>query len=300
MNAWARYALGERKPMPGVQDRVIVVTGAGGGLGRDYALTLAGEGASVVVNDLGGARDGSGAGSAMADHVVAEIRDAGGRAVANYDSVATEDGAAGIIKTALDEFGAVHGVVSNAGILRDGTFHKMTSENWDAVLKVHLYGGYNVLRAAWPHFREQSYGRVVVATSTSGLFGNFGQTNYGAAKLGLVGLINSLALEGAKYNIHANAVAPIAATRMTEDILPPEVLEKLTPEFVAPVVAYLCTEENPNTASVFVVGGGKVQQVALFQNEGATFDKPPSVEDIASHWAEITDLSGAKKADFKL
>jgi NAD(P)-dependent dehydrogenase (short-subunit alcohol dehydrogenase family) len=286
--------------MPGVQDRVIVVTGAGGGLGRDYAMTLAREGASVVVNDLGGARDGSGAGSAMADHVVTEIREAGGRAVANYDSVATEDGAAGIIKTALDEFGAVHGVVSNAGILRDGTFHKMTSENWDAVLKVHLYGGYNVLRAAWPHFREQSYGRVVVATSTSGLFGNFGQTNYGAAKLGLVGLINSLAQEGAKYNIHANAVAPIAATRMTEDILPPEVLEKLTPEFVAPVVAYLCTEENPNTASVFVVGGGKVQQVALFQNEGATFDKPPSVEDIASHWAEITDLSGAKKADFKL
>ena len=286
--------------MPGVQDRVIVITGAGGGLGRDYAMTLAREGASVVVNDLGGARDGSGAGSAMADHVVTEIREAGGRAVANYDSVATEDGAAGIIKTALDEFGAVHGVVSNAGILRDGTFHKMTSENWDAVLKVHLYGGYNVLRAAWPHFREQSYGRVVVATSTSGLFGNFGQTNYGAAKLGLVGLINSLAQEGAKYNIHANAVAPIAATRMTEDILPPEVLEKLTPEFVAPVVAYLCTEENPNTASVFVVGGGKVQQVALFQNEGATFDKPPSVEDIASHWAEITDLSGAKKADFKL
>ena len=146
--------------MPGVQDRVIVVTGAGGGLGREYALALAREGASVVVNDLGGARDGTGAGSAMADQVVTEIRDAGGRAVANYDSVATEDGAANIIKTALDEFGAVHGVVSNAGILRDGTFHKMTSENWDAVLKVHLYGGYNVIRAAWPHFREQSYGRV--------------------------------------------------------------------------------------------------------------------------------------------
>jgi NAD(P)-dependent dehydrogenase (short-subunit alcohol dehydrogenase family) len=286
--------------MPGVQDRVIVVTGAGGGLGRNYALTLAREGASVVVNDLGGARDGSGAGSAMADHVVAEIRDAGGRAVANYDSVATEDGAAGIIKTALDEFGAVHGVVSNAGILRDGTFHKMTSENWDSVLKVHLYGGYNVLRAAWPHFREQSYGRVVVATSTSGLFGNFGQTNYGAAKLGLVGLINSLALEGAKYNIHTNAVAPIAATRMTEDVLPPDALEKLTPEFVAPVVAYLCSEENPNTASVFVVGGGKVQRVALFQNDGANFDKPPSVQDIAAHWDEITDLSKAQKSDFKL
>jgi NAD(P)-dependent dehydrogenase (short-subunit alcohol dehydrogenase family) len=286
--------------MPGVQDRVVVVTGAGGGLGREYALTLAREGANVVVNDLGGSRDGTGGGSAMADNVVAEIRDAGGRAVANYDSVAEADGAANIIKTALDEFGAVHGVVSNAGILRDGTFHKMTSENWDAVLKVHLYGGYNVIRAAWPHFREQSYGRVVVATSTSGLFGNFGQTNYGAAKLGLVGLINTLALEGAKYNIHSNAVAPIAATRMTEDIMPKEVLEKLTPEFVAPVVAYLCTEENPDNGSVFVVGGGKVQHVALFGNEGANFDQPPTVQDVADQWGEITDLSAAKKAGFKL
>src|SRR6202008_4324597 len=161
--------------MPGVQDRVIVVTGAGGGLGREYALSLAREGASVVVNDLGGARDGTGAGHNMADEVVKEIKDAGGRAAANYDSVSTEDGAANIIKTALDEFGGIHGVVSNAGILRDGTFHKMTSENWDAVRNVHLFGVYNVLRAAWPHFREQSYGRVVVSPSTSGLFGNFGQ-----------------------------------------------------------------------------------------------------------------------------
>jgi NAD(P)-dependent dehydrogenase (short-subunit alcohol dehydrogenase family) len=286
--------------MPGVQDRVIVVTGAGGGLGREYALALAKEGASVIVNDLGGARDGTGAGHNMADEVVKEIKDAGGRAAANYDSVAEPEGAENIIKTALDEFGAIHGVVSNAGILRDGTFHKMSFENWDSVLKVHLYGGYNVIRAAWPHFREQSYGRVVVATSTSGLFGNFGQTNYGAAKLGLVGLINSLALEGAKYNIRANAVAPIAATRMTEDILPKEVLEKLTPEYVAPVVAYLCTEENPNSASVFVVGGGKVQRVALFQTDGVNFDKPPTVDDIAAHWDEITDLSAAKQADFKL
>jgi NAD(P)-dependent dehydrogenase (short-subunit alcohol dehydrogenase family) len=286
--------------MPGVQDRVIVVTGAGGGLGREYALTLAKEGASVIVNDLGGSRDGTGAGHNMADEVVKQITDAGGRAAASYDSVAEPEGAENIIKTALDEFGAIHGVVSNAGILRDGTFHKMTFENWDSVLKVHLYGGYNVIRAAWPHFREQSYGRVVVATSTSGLFGNFGQTNYGAAKLGLVGLINSLALEGAKYNIHANAVAPIAATRMTEDILPKEVLEKLTPEYVAPVVSYLCTEENPNSASVFVVGGGKVQRVALFQNDGITFDKPPTVDDVAAQWDEITDLSAAKQADFKL
>jgi NAD(P)-dependent dehydrogenase (short-subunit alcohol dehydrogenase family) len=290
----------ERKPMSGVQDRVIVVTGAGGGLGREYALALAREGASVIVNDLGGSRDGTGAGHNMADQVVEEIKAAGGRAAANYDSVADADGAANIIKTAIDEFGKVDGVVSNAGILRDGTFHKMSFENWDSVLKVHLYGGYNVIRAAWPHFREQSFGRVVVATSTSGLFGNFGQANYGAAKLGLVGLINTLAQEGAKYNIKANAVAPIAATRMTEDILPPEVLKNLTPDFVAPVVAYLCTEEVPDTDSIFIVGGGKVQRTALFQNEGVTFKTPPSVEEIAAHWAEIDDLSAAKQANFSI
>ena len=286
--------------MPGVQDRVIVVTGAGGGLGREYALTLAGEGASVVVNDLGGSRDGSGAGHSMADQVVAEIKAAGGRAVANYDSVADPDGAANIVKTALDEFGAIHGVVSNAGILRDCTFHKMTFDNFDSVIQVHLYGGYNVIRAAWPHFREQSYGRIVVATSTRGLFGNFGQANYSAAKLGLVGLINTLAQEGAKYNIKANAMAPIAATRMTEDILPPEVFKKLTPEYVAPVVAYLCTEEVPDTASVFIAGGGKVQRVALFQNKGVTFEQVPTVDDVAAHWSEIDDLSAAELAAFKL
>jgi NAD(P)-dependent dehydrogenase (short-subunit alcohol dehydrogenase family) len=286
--------------MPRLQDRVIVVTGAGGGLGRQYALTLAKDGASVIVNDLGGARDGTGAGSEMADHVVEEIKDAGGRAVANYDSVAEASGAEAIVQTALDEFGAIHGVVSNAGILRDGTFHKMPFENWDAVLKVHLYGGYNVIRAAWPHFREQSFGRVVVATSTSGLFGNFGQANYSAAKLGLVGLINTLALEGAKYSINANAVAPVAATRMTEDLLPPEALEKLKPEYVAPVVAYLCSEECRDSGSVFIVGGGSVQRVALFGNDGPKFENPPSVDDIAAHWAEITDLSDAKLAGFKL
>ncbi|MEI7915010.1 MAG: SDR family oxidoreductase [Mycobacteriaceae bacterium] len=286
--------------MPGVQDRVVVVTGAGGGLGREYALTLAKEGASVVVNDLGGARDGTGAGHSMADQVVSEIKSAGGRAVANYDSVADAAGAANIVKTALEEFGKIDGIVSNAGILRDGTFHKMTDEAWDSVLKVHLYGGYNVIRAAWPHFREQSFGRIVVATSTSGLFGNFGQANYSAAKLGLVGLINTLGQEGAKYNIKANALAPIAATRMTEDILPPEVFKKLTPEYVAPVVAYLCTEEVPDSASIFIVGGGKVQRTALFQNKGVTFDHVPSVDEVAASWSTIDDLSSPEPAAFKL
>jgi NAD(P)-dependent dehydrogenase (short-subunit alcohol dehydrogenase family) len=286
--------------MPGVQDRVIVVTGAGGGLGREYALTLAREGACVVVNDLGGARDGTGSGSAMADQVVTEIKDAGGRAVANYDSVADADGAANIVKTAVDEFGAVHGVVSNAGILRDGTFHKMTFEAWDAVLKVHLYGGYNVIRAAWPHFREQSFGRVVVATSTSGLFGNFGQANYGAAKLGLVGLINTLAQEGAKCNITANAVAPIAATRMTQDIMAPDLRDQFIPEFVAPVVTYLCTEEVADSGSVLLVRGGSVRQVVQFQTDGTTFEAPPAVADVAARWADITDLSAAMPVGVKL
>ncbi|MDR3664887.1 MAG: SDR family NAD(P)-dependent oxidoreductase [Mycobacterium sp.] len=280
--------------MSGVEDKVVVVTGAGGGLGRSYARFLAANGALVVVNDLGGARDGSGAGTQAADTVVEEIRSAGGRAVANYDSVAEESGAAAIIETALNEFGAVHGVVSNAGILRDGAFHKMSADNWEAVQRVHLYGGFNVIRAAWPHFREQKFGRIVVATSTSGLYGNFGQANYSAAKAGLVGLINTLAIEGAKYSITANAIAPLAATRMTADIAPQEVLDKLDPELVAPAIGYLVSAENEDTASVFVVGGGLVQRVAQFQNDGVTFAAPPSLAEITAKWSQISDMSDAK------
>jgi len=280
--------------MTGVADKVVIVTGAGGGLGRSYARFLAANGALVVVNDLGGARDGSGSGTSMADTVVDEIRSAGGRAVANYSSVATAEGAAEIVATALGEFGAVHGIVSNAGILRDGAFHKMSDDNWDSVLQVHLYGGYHVIRAAWPHLREQQFGRIVVATSTSGLYGNFGQANYGAAKAGLVGLINTLAIEGAKYNITANAIAPLAATRMTSDIAPQEVLDKLDPELVAPAVGYLVSEENHDTASVFVVGGGLVQRVAQFQNDGVTFTAPPTLTEITGRWGEISDMANAK------
>jgi NAD(P)-dependent dehydrogenase (short-subunit alcohol dehydrogenase family) len=280
--------------LPGVQDKVVIVTGAGGGLGRAYARFLADNGALVVVNDLGGARDGSGSGTSMADSVVEEIRAAGGQAVADYSTVATPEGAEAIVDTAVEHFGAVHGVVNNAGILRDGAFHKMSAENFDAVLKVHLHGGFYVSRAAWPHFREQNFGRVVVATSTAGIYGNFGQANYGAAKLGLVGMINTLAIEGAKYGITANALAPLAATRMTADVAPQELLDKLDPDHVAPAVGYLLSEENQDTGSVFVVGGGLVQRVAQFQNDGVKFASPPSLEEISACWSDISDMSNAK------
>ena len=277
--------------------KVAIITGAGGGLGRAYALELARRGAKLVVNDLGGSTHGSGKSSAAADQVVQEIKAAGGEAVANYDSV--EDGAH-IVQSALDHFGRVDIVINNAGILRDKTFHNMTPELLEPVIQVHLLGAFYVTQPAWLIMREKGYGRVVNTSSNSGILGNFGQSNYGSAKMGLVGFTRVLANEGRKYNIKANAIAPIAATRMTEDILPPEVLKNLTPEYVAPVVGYLCTEEVPDSASVFIVGGGKVQRTALFQNEGVTFTSPPSVSDIAARWSEIDDLSAAKQATFSL
>ena len=279
--------------MSGVEGRVVVVTGAGGGLGREYALLLARSGAKVVVNDLGGARDGSGEGHAAADDVVAEIRDAGGEAVANYDSVADEAGGAAVVQAALDGFGRIDGVVANAGILRDGAFHKMTTEAWEAVLAVHLNGTYHTVRAAWPHFREQRHGRVVVAGSTSGIYGNFGQSNYGAAKGGMVALIRTLAFEGARYGVLANAIAPIASTRMTADIAPQEVLDTLGPAHVAPVVGYLLSDECADSGTVTVAGGGQVHQVAPYMTKGVTFSEVPTLEQVGDRWDEITDLSGA-------
>ncbi len=280
--------------MPGVEGRVVIITGAGGGLGRQHALLFARRGARVVVNDLGGSRDGSGGGSEMADRVVAEITDAGGQAVASYEDVATTDGAQGLVQTALDTFGSVDVVVNNAGILRDVTFHKMEAAQWDAVMKVHLYGTYHVTRAAWPHLRDQGYGRVLVTTSTSGLYGNFGQSNYGAAKMGVVGLINTLAVEGARYGITANAVAPLAATRMTSDVMDAGDLERLDPAFVSPLLVRLAGEECIDTGAVVLAAGGRYARVQLYEAPGAVFDEVPDVDALIDRWDEVMGMDDAQ------
>lgn len=279
------------------EGRVAVVTGAGGGLGRSHALLLASRGAQVVVNDLGGSRDGSGGGSAMADAVVQEIRDAGGEAVASYDGVHTWEGGQSIIDTALEAFGRVDIVINNAGILRDTSFAKLEEPELDLVLKVHLYGAFHVTRAAWPHLREQGYGRIINTTSGSGLYGNFGQANYSAAKLGLVGLTRTLAIEGAKYGVTANAIAPVAASRMTEDIMPPQLLERLEPANVSPLVAFLASEACSETGRVFSVGGGYIARVAILEGEGVAFDEAPSVEDVAARFSQVMQV-GPGSAEF--
>jgi NAD(P)-dependent dehydrogenase (short-subunit alcohol dehydrogenase family) len=272
--------------------RVAIVTGAGGGLGRTYALELARRGARVVVNDLGGAVDGTGASSSAADQVVAEITEAGGEAVANYDSVSTEEGGSAVVETAVDVFGTVDIVVNNAGILRDKSFAKMTSAEAEAVLGVHLMGSFYVSSPAFKIMKEKGYGRFVFASSGSGLFGNFGQANYAAAKAGMVGLMNVLAIEGAKYDIKANAIAPVARTRMTEDLLGP-LAEMVAPEQVTPMVVYLCSEANEYTHEIFTVGGGRYGRVFIGTNQGwfAGAGAVPSVEEVVDHLDEIRDIT---------
>lgn len=272
--------------------RVAIVTGAGGGLGKTYALELARRGARVVVNDLGGAVDGTGESSSAADLVVGEITEAGGEAVANYDSVSSEEGGKAIVQTALDVFGTVDIVINNAGILRDKSFTKMTMPEVEAVIDVHLKGGFYVSSPAFKVMRENAYGRFVFTSSASGLFGNFGQANYGAAKAGLVGLSNVLAIEGAKYNIKSNAIAPIAKTRMTEDLLGP-FADVVAPEQVTPMVVYLCSEANEFSHEIFTVGGGRYGRVFIGTNRGwfAGNDDVPSVETLSDHLDEIRDIS---------
>ena len=254
--------------------KVALVTGAGGGLGRAHAHLLAQEGAAVVVNDLGGARDGTGAGSSMAEQVVAEITDAGGKAVADYGSVSNEADAASMVNAAFESFGRLDIVINNAGILRDKSFKNMTSEFWDIVVEVHLRGTYLVTKAAWDRLIEQNEGgRIIMTSSTSGLIGNFGQTNYGAAKAGIAGFMRVLALEGAKYGITVNVLAPAAWSRLTEDIMPSGAEDIYGPERVSPAVVWLCTDEAKDvTGRQFFVGGNRVVLLSWQTTEIA--DKP--------------------------
>jgi NAD(P)-dependent dehydrogenase (short-subunit alcohol dehydrogenase family) len=274
----------------GYDGKVAIITGAGGGLGRQHALLLASRGALVVINDLGGSVDGTGSDKGAAERMVDEIKALGGEAVADTNSVATPEGGAAIVKTALDTFGRVDVVINNAGILRDKAFHNMTPDLVDPVLDVHLKGAFNVTQAAWGHMREQGYGRIVSTSSAAGIFGNFGQANYGAAKMGLVGLTRVLAVEGAKYNIKANAIAPLALTRMTESLLG-GLGDKLDPGLVSPLVAYLVSEECDATGRVFSVGGGRIAEVFLGETQGF-HDSDLSPEAVRDNWSTITDRDG--------
>ncbi|WP_017904255.1 SDR family oxidoreductase [Pseudomonas asplenii] len=274
------------------EDKVVIVTGAGGGLGRAHALLFARHGARVVVNDLGGSTHGEGASASAADRVVAQIREAGGTAVANHDSVTDGDK---IVQNALDAFGRVDVVVNNAGILRDKTFLKMEDADWDLVYRVHVEGAYKVTHAAWPHLREQNYGRVIFTASTSGIYGNFGQSNYGMAKLGLYGLTRTLAIEGRKNNILVNAIAPTGGTRMTEGLIPPQVFELLKPELISPLVVFLGSEQCEETAGLFEVGGGWIGKTRWERSLGVGFDPRHgfSVDEVAANWQKICDFDNA-------
>lgn len=280
-------------------NRVAIVTGAGGGLGRCHALELASRGAKVVVNDFGGSRDGTGGSSEMAEKVVEEIRQAGGEAIANGASVSDEAQVKNLVEQTLGEWGRIDILINNAGILRDKTFGKMTLEDFRAVVEVHLMGSVYCTHAVWPHMIEAEYGRILMTTSSSGLYGNFGQTNYGTAKLALVGLMNSLKLEGQKYNIHTNALAPVAATRMTEDLMPEEVLDRLQPQYVTPGAVFLVSEDAP-TGAVLSAGAGVFARASIYETMGVNLGVGDnlSVENVAANWEKVCAPEGQRLLNF--
>ncbi|XP_027621699.1 peroxisomal multifunctional enzyme type 2 isoform X2 [Tupaia chinensis] len=265
------------------------------GLGRAYALAFAERGAFVVVNDLGGDFKGVGRGSVAADKVVEEIRRRGGKAVANYDSVEAGEK---IVKTALDAFGRIDIVVNNAGILRDRSFSRISDEDWDIIHRVHLRGSFQVTRAAWDHMKKQNYGRIIMTSSASGIYGNFGQANYSAAKLGLLGLSNTLAIEGRKSNIHCNTIAPTAGSRMTQSVMPEDLVEALKPDYVAPLVLWLCHESCEENGGLFEVGAGWIGKLRWERTLGAIVRKknqPMTPEAVQAHWKEICNFDNAHK-----